>query len=242
MSQQKTRASDGEESQEKSVHVVAYATYGAFKSERDLADSLDPDTDYYDRERKKTRNVELVMDNPDGDPDDQFTQRIYQSEIRDELVEHGVNSDVLKVAEEVEVTRPYAHSPQDAVREIRKEATADLPDNLAGGLECRYGYKWQDENWESLVTIHNGKIDSRRILLHQSERDGRRRYETERKHLSVQFRIELGPATEDLVSDWSETVVTGFVSALNKLSWVHRVRVADCTTTVSREGDCFNIT
>lgn len=233
---QATTVGDSETEAEKTVTVTAYAEHGAFGSERDMADTLDDSTDYYERRRKKTRTVALEYDDGETEAD----EYVYNDAVRDALVEAGVAHPDLTVTDETEVSRPYANVPDSYSGTVCKRTTRALPDTLTGGIERRWSRKWQDDQRRTLVKIAAGGIDARRVLLHRSERDGRRKYETDKKHLSMQFTIDLGPADESTIKAWSEEVVAPFVKELNKLDWVHKVRVTDCKETVERDGDCFN--
>lgn len=221
----------------KTVQVVAYAEDQAYKSERAMADALDA-RDFYARERRTNRTVELVYEDENGH---EHTAPVYPDEMRDALVEADVRSDELTVREEVDVSRPYAHRPGDVADDLRRELGRELPSTLAGGVTCVFGYKWQDDDRETKVRILSDGINYRRVLLHRTERNGRRKYETDRKHLSMAFTIELGPEDSAVVAEWSESVVAEFVKMLAGRDWVWKVRVADCTESIEREGDCFDI-
>lgn len=238
----KSKASDAGEKQKKTVTIIAYAPHQAFKSARHLADELDASIDYYERKRYTTRTVELVLTDDDDDGHE-HRQTVYDRDIADALVADGVGHDHLSVEEETEVSKPYAHNPKDWARSLRAEVAAALPDDLGhgAGRPALYSYKWQNDDYETVVQVRVPDIDQRRVLLHRSERDGRRKWQTDRKHLSVEFTVEFGAAATEAVTDWSEVAVPAVVQNLYGRGWVERVRVADCTETFEREGDCFEV-
>lgn len=239
-----THAAAGQtgESQKKTVTVIAYAEDGAFKSERDMANQLDPQRDYYERTRRTSRTVELVATDDDGEVINR--EKVFCDDVRDALVEGGVGADNLEVNETVEVSRPYKRDPARFGQQVRDDAAGELPDMLSGGVERTWwSTKWQDADDVTRVRIRGGSVGYRRPLAHRTRRNGRRKYDpaAPRKHLSVEFTIELGTAASDLIETWSEEVVAAFVRQLANLSWTWKVRVAACTETVEREGDCFDL-
>jgi hypothetical protein len=238
MAQAKTKSgTDAGSMTEKTVTVIAYAANDAFKSERAMADALDQSRDYYERDYQRSRTVSLALDR-DGD---EYTEQVWNSDLADALLEGGVDHGDVSVVEDVEVSRPYAHSPRRAVKQARDSIVADLPDELSSGLtRGLWGYKWQDDDAVTKVSVDARNVDYRRVLVHRSERGGRRKYDSERKHLSMQFNITLGEATEAKIESWTDEVVKPFIEHLYDLSWVERVRVTDCVEHVEREGDCFD--
>lgn len=224
----------------KTVTVIAYAAHGAYTGARTMAADLDPSIDFYERDYRRSRTVRLVALDDEGEEIQGET--IYCSDLKDALVNATIDGD-LRVVEEVEVSRPYAHEPHTVVKDIRSRLARALPDELAGGVERAdwWSYKWQDDDNVSKVFIRSGRIDHRRVLAHHTRRNGRRKYDTTRKHLSMEFTIELGPESGDIVAEWNETVVARFVEMLVDEPWVERVRVSDCVETIEREGDCFDL-
>lgn len=225
----------------KTVVVVAYAEHDAFKSERAMADALDPSRDYYERDYQRSRTVELVATDDEGEVINR--EKVYCSDIKDALVEGGVGSPNLTVNEEVETSRPRKYSPSGVVSDLRDDLADDMPETLTGGVEQAkwWNYQWQDAESRTLARIRAGDLDYRKVLLHRTERNGRAKYEGRRKHLSMEFTIELGPAAEETVEARNDELVAEFVKELAHVDWVHKVRVSDCTETVEREGDCFEV-
>lgn len=229
-----------ESEQKKTVTIVAYGALDTYDSLRDMADTLDPTRDYYERKYQRNRSVEVVVLDEDGE--EAGSEKVFNSAVRDALVEHGVAADNVEVREEHDVKRPYRHSPDKMASDLRKEIGRRLPDELPGGLsQSWYDRKWQDESHETKVRIRSQGLDNRRVLVHRSKRGGRRKYDSDRKHPSAQFTIELGPADGDLVEKWNRKVVEAFIRELHDEYWVERVRVTDCAETVEREGDCFDL-
>lgn len=223
----------------KTVTVIAYAPYGAFKSVRDMADDLDATTDYYERDYRRDESVELVALDDEGD--EIQAEPVYCPDLRDALKAADIDGNV-EVRVTNDVSRPYAHDPDSVARSTRTRLARKLPKELPGGVERGiFAYKWQDSDAMTRVHIRSDGIDSRRVMAHRTRRNGRRKWDTDRKHLSMAFTIELGPSDPRTVTTWSDMVVRKFVDMLVDEHWVERVRVADCTETVEREGDCFDI-
>lgn len=239
-----TQANSGASSdgalREKTVTVIAYAADQAFASEREMADELDGENDYYARERNVSEKTRLVYD----DGERETSERVHYDRIAEALRDADVDSDVLSVEHERDVSRTYKYSPSRFANNVRDDLTAELPDNLSGGVSRGlWGHKWQDENRTTRVDVRARGVDYRRVLAHRTERNGRRKYDQryDRKRLSVEFTVSLGPDAEHIVDAWNSEVVEPFVQNLADVEWVEHVRVADCTETVEREGDCFDV-
>lgn len=224
--------------QKKTVTVVAYAANEAFKSERAMADALDGSRDYYERAYNRSETVALAFD--DGETTRDI--RVYGDKVKEALKEAEIDHEHLDVDVEETVSRPYRYSPDQYVDEVRRGLCSELPGALDGDISTGlWNYKWQNDDMETLVHIRKSGVDYRRVLVHRSERDGRRKYDSKRKHLSVAFTVEFGPASTDLVEEWSETVVPVMIRELYDLEWVEKVRIADCVENVERKGDCFDV-
>lgn len=221
---------------EKTVTIIGYLADDP-GDKRDAAAQIDPHSDYTERERRESRSVEIVYDDPDTDREQ--TQSVFSADMADALAQTGLE-DPFSVNVERDVNNDYVRATFEAGNSVRKRLVRDTLPHEIGDLERSFHRKYQTENRITKIQIDVEGPEESRVLKHHDTRTAENRFEDETSRMALTFSVTMGPADESDVEHWSKQVVDPLAKALAREEWTGRVRIADCKETVEKQGDCFD--
>lgn len=204
---------------------------------RTFATVLSEDRDFFETTTREETDKYLALDGQRFDLDWESEDELEQ------LVADGANLGDFEFVTKTSSTTEYRHGPVSAGRELREEFVADL--DVPPGLTQRWDRRFEDaETGETMIRFSGYEATPRRRLVHQSERTPATRFEDDdptARQMAVQWIITLGPASEAQIEQWSTSVVGAFSTFVARQHGIETVRIADCTETLEREGDCFDL-
>lgn len=216
---------------EKTVTVNAYAP--DFGSDREFADALDDERDYYET-RSRTRHTYVASL---GDYNFEIASETYDGLSAE--IDAGVDTGELSIERRESTTQDHRYSPSTAPNRLAERFCESL--EFEGLQRADYlGNVWKDDEGEWIIHVRSINLQPRRVLAHHDRRTSENRYEGDEEVMSAQWTINLGPASEAEVDEWNERITGPFAQFIAENPAVEKVRIADCKERVEKEGDCFD--
>lgn len=224
---------------EKTVTVNAYTAPGVYDAEsgRAFAHDLDTAHDYTERTTNETTSQVAVFGTHE--------LNLHYDEYTDIMaaVEDGVDIGAVRIEERTSKSSDYVRRPREAPDAVADEFADSVPSLHREGLTRTQwsSRSWEDADGEWVITLRSSKLKPRRVLAHHDRRSPDNRFEGAGNVMSAQWTINLGPAAEERIQEWTDIIVTPFADDVARNSAIQKVRIADCVTTTEKQGDCFEL-
>lgn len=218
----------------KTVTVLAYFKEQDWREMREVSAWLDGDHDYFAGEEKTTEKRYFKLG---GQKD-----RIRDDERWEELTELDLGDGELIVEEETWFDHKWGASYgatvsfRSLMRDVSVAPTSDAKWN-------QYNTRLATDGFDVLAKA-SVYLSEERMLKHPSKLTGEEDdpyTDDETEYWCLKVRFSMNELPEATVERLTEQWVKGFIEVVKDVSWIGRVRWADCETEVTEKGVCYNI-
>lgn len=232
---------------QKEVVMLAYPAEGAGYTKREWADEMTPE-DMHEKTTYEDENLKLSIDAGRNILGREWSAHRYEDSAIEELSDRLEDIDSISLNIVKETRSEFKHSLNSCTRAVIKDCISMLPDDIPlnhRGIEVlsrsEHSTHWKDGKCDWKASVWDDGMGLERVLSKESEREDDDLYESIGEVPCMRTKIRFKAPREELIDEWTNTVVAGLHKELSGIPAIGRVRYTSCEVTETKAGECYNV-